>query len=198
MNKITVSQKAIKKLFEFAKPNKLYVSNGYVTNSYVLLTHDVLKNHTDLIKTNDGENFFFDAPSLIKIGKLPIKDSIQRMTDLQIEQAITPEGENIATRTYEIVRTNLVIDIGTARLQVWCQWETNEIILFNDEVMQYYKIEDTKLFGWHKHRIFFDTKEGDFMVGVMPSTADAFFSGDKKQELLANLQALIQVVEKCN
>ncbi len=193
MLKIHFGQKTIQHMFNFKKQKTLMVSNNYVTNGYVLFTQDAVKNHTELITTNDRTNWFFIKGKLITIGKLPVKDSIQTLTDDSINQALTPQGEIISHRKMKIQKTGLTIDTDDFQIQVWACFETSEVIFFNDEIMKYYKINDTILYGWNPDRIFMDTLNGNFKIGVMPSKADVF-EGEKRVEVIGSLQKVIAAI----
>lgn len=183
MDKQIFGQNKISKLIAYKKGCKVVVSNNYMTNAYILFTHESLKNKSDLVGTFDNEVFFYDPKLFFKMSKLLKKEHLSRMNDQQIEVAIVPQGHDLHNRTLAIKRTPILIETPTMIIQVW-QTEEGEIVFFDYNLLLYFGVKSDMLHGWEPNRIFMDTPTGGFKCGVMPVDSNVFKEdGTLKTEL---------------
>ena len=195
MKPVTFGQKNIRRLYELPKiynaEKQIIMSHKYITNAYIIFTHDAVKNKGEVLKSNDGEKFFFNPAGICKYGKIDTDQIKPPMYDNQIETAVTPQGHDFNVRPLIIKKTHLMLRTSVDTLQVWLTDDNKTQIFFSNAFMTQYGIDDNTLHGWENNRLFLDSPENDFRMGIMPIESNVLTIKDT-QSLRDTLQDIIE------
>jgi len=179
MAKYHLGQKGLKKLYEYPKmwdkPEKLIISPSYITNGYIIFARTAVKGSSNIF-TED------DSFSAMKVQEL-LKNPVQEITDDSVHGALGLNGDLLGLHAYD--RTSIIIDGKSCKVDLWK--DNNGLMLFNYDVLDYFKIKLSRGYATSNNGCLFDSELGKgFSLAIMPlsvSNLGAFvseYSGDIK------------------
>ena len=168
--RVALTGKTLKKLHTYPKlwggqPMTVF-SNSYITNGFIVINTQCVKNMSDICKNNNGKDWFFHKESVLKISSLGENELVQQ-TDIDIEAFIP----SMVSRPTAVKKSGLLLITDTTLVSIYYS-DAGELVFFDYNLLDYYKIEFDKFYGFDTTSVFTDTQNDSFNIAIMPIKAE--------------------------